>query len=392
MNKVLVIITRYSDPPISGGDVRCIQMIEALHSKNNVELLYIEPVLKKLKKQSNDNKKKLTYECKVTTTDFILNGFTFLFKLWPIQSIFFYSREAKRKISELLNSGEYSIVFSNMYRGAIHVPKSFESSICDMVDSYSISYRRNALNTKSILYKIYYSTEAHFFFLLEKKLIERSLNTVFINEFEQKYWSSLIKNKQLLTIPNAVSKKADGRNFVFKEKYSNYISYLGKLDYMPNIEAILWFSENVLKFLPLHIQFHLIGKDLPEQIKTRLEKKFGNRVKFLGFVDNPYQHMFDGLCVVAPMHIGGGVQNKVLEAMYSKCLNIISSHTANSFKNIEDKKHAIISDNSSDIIEYVLDIAKNSCSYNGIRELGFRYVNQNYSNAKIEKEWGRLVV
>lgn len=97
------------------------------------------------------------------------------------------------------------------------------------------------------------------------------------------------------------------------ERYG--IVFCGAMDYLPNIDAVCWFSREVLP---------LIRKKLPEACFTIVggppSKKVRELaslpgVKLTGRVSDVRPYVRSAALSVAPMRLGRGVQNKVLEAM-----------------------------------------------------------------------------
>ena len=89
----------------------------------------------------------------------------------------------------------------------------------------------------------------------------------------------------------------------------------GAMDYLPNVDAAIWFAERVMPSLRLQfadLQFHIVGSR-PAPGVLALKRLPGVFVSGTVADIRPYLH--HAAVVVAPLHIGRGVQNKVLEAM-----------------------------------------------------------------------------
>ena len=93
------------------------------------------------------------------------------------------------------------------------------------------------------------------------------------------------------------------------------VALTGAMDYTPNIEAAIWFAERVMPSLRLgfpDLQFHIVGSR-PGHSLLALRRLPGVFVS--GTVDDIRPYLRHAAVIVAPLHIGRGVQNKVLEAM-----------------------------------------------------------------------------
>jgi len=96
---------------------------------------------------------------------------------------------------------------------------------------------------------------------------------------------------------------------------SKAIVFVGAMDYWPNIDAVTWFVENVLPAVRAQSPetiFYIVGSN-PGREVLELEKQPG--VSVTGRVEDVRPYLGFADCVVAPLRVARGVQNKVLEAM-----------------------------------------------------------------------------
>jgi len=96
---------------------------------------------------------------------------------------------------------------------------------------------------------------------------------------------------------------------------SRVVLFTGVLDYAPNVQAVTWFAQHCLPLLCQDAPgttFRIVGKS-PSKAVRRLATLDG--VDLIGEVPDTRPHLRDAACVVAPLQVAPGVQNKVLEAM-----------------------------------------------------------------------------
>ncbi len=110
----------------------------------------------------------------------------------------------------------------------------------------------------------------------------------------------------------------------------------GAMDYWPNAEAASWFAEAVLPLIRQSVPeaaFYVVGSDpLPEV--RRLERSPG--VKVTGRVPDIRPYLAHASVAVAPLRIGRGVQNKVLEAM-AMALPVVATPEATEGLSVSDE-------------------------------------------------------
>ncbi len=91
--------------------------------------------------------------------------------------------------------------------------------------------------------------------------------------------------------------------------------FVGKMDFRPNIDAVLWFSREVLPRLWARCpaaHFYIVGQaPSPRLDGLRSEP----RITITGWVPDPRPYIAGADAYVVPLQVGGGTRLKVLEAM-----------------------------------------------------------------------------
>ena len=93
------------------------------------------------------------------------------------------------------------------------------------------------------------------------------------------------------------------------------IVFTGQMDYWPNVDAVVWFSDTVLPTLQERlpgVSFYIVGAH-PSAAVRALSARPG--IIVTGAVPDIRPYVGHADVVVAPLRIGRGIQNKVLEGM-----------------------------------------------------------------------------
>ncbi|MEO5493685.1 MAG: TIGR03087 family PEP-CTERM/XrtA system glycosyltransferase [Sphingomonas sp.] len=92
------------------------------------------------------------------------------------------------------------------------------------------------------------------------------------------------------------------------------IVFTGQMDYRPNVEAVTWFAQNILPAIgAAHpaARFAIVGRDPTDAVRALASEA----VIVTGEVADVRGWLAAAACVVAPLKLARGIQNKVLEAM-----------------------------------------------------------------------------
>src|SRR5581483_7266162 len=93
------------------------------------------------------------------------------------------------------------------------------------------------------------------------------------------------------------------------------IVFTGMMDYWPNIDAVDWFSHQVmpgLQAISEGAEFWIVGARPDSKVRKLSRLK---NIRVTGAVPDVRPYLAHSVCAVAPLRIARGVQNKVLEAM-----------------------------------------------------------------------------
>ena len=92
------------------------------------------------------------------------------------------------------------------------------------------------------------------------------------------------------------------------------IVFTGAMDYWPNVDAAIWFANDVLPLIRLskpQVRFVIVGRNPPEAVQSLAS----DGVSVTGTVPDVRPYLQYAGVVVAPLRVARGIQNKILEAM-----------------------------------------------------------------------------
>ncbi len=93
--------------------------------------------------------------------------------------------------------------------------------------------------------------------------------------------------------------------------------FTGKMDYRPNIDAALWFGQNVLPLIRKDrddVRFQIVGMNPHPRLD---ELRANPAIEITGMVPETISYIQNSAVYVIPMRVGGGTRFKALEAMAS---------------------------------------------------------------------------
>jgi len=377
MIKVLLLTSRLPYPPVGGDKLKNYNLIKILSKYYDVHLVTLTD--EKLDDKSKEFLEEYTTSYQVFTKskiDFLMAISRSLYNKEPLQVNYYYFNDVQKYIDN--KTKKIDFIISTLIRTSKYAVHLDKPKIFDMADSIGQNYKKSLQNVKSLFWKIIYKIESTRLIDYEKYTIDKYNTTLMFNKEEIKFFD--MENK-IKFIPHGVNEDLLLYDKV-DEKYKNNISFFGKMDYQPNIDAVLWFIENILDKLNQNILFYIVGAKPTNKI-LELEKKYKNIV-VTGFVDDPYEILKSSMCIVTPMQTGAGIQNKVLETMALGTINIISSLAAKPIGAI-NKKDYIVLDEPIKISNEINKIYENKQKYDFYKQNSKEFIKNSFTWSIYEK-------
>ncbi len=209
-------------------------------------------------------------------------------------------------------SGEdVDLLFVNVSRVA-EVGKEIRANlkILDYTDAISLNLNTECKVEKNLLWKVGYCLESILMNQYEHNVIKYYDKAVFISKRDAQYALGSNINSKVSIIPNYI------KEISLLPKLGKDIIFLGRMDYPPNVDGVIWFSKKIMPVLREkcedNIKFYIVGASPLEAVK-KLHN--GKDIIVTGYVKDIDKYFKKAAVSVAPIRFGAGIQNKVLESL-----------------------------------------------------------------------------
>lgn len=366
-------VSRFPFPLEKGDKLRAYHQIKELSKSFSVHLIALSDAA--VSKQHLDE---LTKFCasvtiyKLSKISIFWNSCVALFGKKPIQVGYFFNPIIFRKVQQKLRDIQPIHIVSQLIRTTEYT-KNYHScpKTLDYMDALSKGIERRIGKESWYL---------NWIFRLESKRLRNYERSVF-DYFEHKIIISeqdrnLIyhpERAKIRCVPNGI----DASFFNYQNtKKSNYeLIFVGNMSYAPNVEAS--------KFIAREILPHLINCNLliagatPHASLQRLAQHSKN-ITLSGWVDDIREAYCNGEIFIAPMTIGTGMQNKLLEAM-ALGVPCITTDLANNAINAIHNESIIVANTADEMIIAIKNLLANPEKAQSIGKSGKEFVSKYYS-------------
>jgi len=165
--------------------------------------------------------------------------------------------------------------------------------------------------------------------------------------------ASVFRNEFGLTnvlgsVPTGVD--VDFFDYVCVERIPSSIVFLGSMDWMPNIDAVIWFAESVFPSIKKKFPeatFTIVGRNPTQAVRSLSERDSSIRVT--GTVDDVRPYLSQAELMVVPLKAGGGTRIKIFEAMATG-IPVVSTRIGAEGLSVTHDKEILLADTPEEIL------------------------------------------
>lgn len=383
----LFLLPRSLFPVVSGYSNKNVHLLPFLSKQFRLHLMLltdrpIEAEEQAFYKQNNI----WVTECRFSKAEHALGATLAVLNGKPLQVGYYYNRQIQKYVDQCLEKSQKinaesteEVAIAGLIRTAEYLLASKAAGFqqkkryFDMVDSIGYAYQRSVQTTKSVFWRQIYRFEAKRLLRYEQRAVAAFDNTFFINREEEQRYREYGKTAWL---HHGVKEELFHYTKI-DERYRHHVAFLGKMNYQPNIDAVRWYIEQVHAGFRGEVPFLIIGA-YPAPELQKLAQKYA-QIELTGYCEDPYLYLNSAMAVVAPMQSGGGIQNKVLEAMALGKIVLLTRLAAEAITGAKDGVHFLVAERAEDYKRLLLDIRENPEAYSGIGHAAQALIRENYT-------------
>ncbi len=369
--KLVTCLSRFPFPLDKGDKLRAYHQIRILSEKFDVYLVCTSDV--QVKKTQIDELKSYCKEIHVFQLKKWKIYLRLLFNIFtdkPFQVSYFYQYSIQRKINKLLKEIHPNYIYSQLIRTSEYVKNYHEcSKTLDYMDAFSKGVERRMLPKKGVL-KWIFQQEHQRLVNYERQIFEYFEHHCIISEQDRSFIYHP-KFNQIVIVKNGVDKYFHSSSNVSK---TIDILFTGNMGYPPNVEAAQFIYDSILPKLSIDVNCLIAGINPPRTLQKLNSKSFN----VSGWVPDMRICYEKSKVFIAPMFIGTGLQNKLLEAM-AMGIPCITTTLANKALQATSEQEILIANSPEEFIEQFERLISDELLYKQLATNAKSFVSNNYS-------------
>lgn len=384
--KLLIITSRFPYPLEKGDKLRIYFQIKELAKVYQIVLCSLTE--KKVEEKDFEALKPYCqeiYTFRRSKWTILKNVMISFFKKMPMQVGWFFDESIKKKIHKVIQKEAPDHIYCQLLRVAefvrdVPVPKTL-----DYMDAFSVIAQRWA-NQAPFPFKLLLQREANKVAEYEQKLFPDFDHHTIISAQDQNHLNFPQKEK-IHIIPNGVDLDFFQPIENAEKKYD--LVFVGNMGYRPNVEAVKYISKEILpglikKYPSLKI---LIAGARPSPEIKKLESE---HLIISGWIEDIRDAYASGHIFVAPIFLGSGLQNKMLEAMAMGIPCITTTQVNNAIQAVPGES-VLIANTGEEFIEKIIALKEKEELHKQLKENGLNYIGHHFSWQKFGDKLNKIL-
>lgn len=370
--KLFILLSRFPYPLEKGDKLRAYQQVKLLAKNHEIHLCCLSdcPIKKEWKQE-------LESFCETVTIHNLSKPLIYwntakkIFSDQPFQVGYFFQNKIQRKVKQQIAETKPDHIYCQLIRTANYVKDIHDiPKTIDYMDALSMGMLRRSEITKGIR-KALFKSEGKRLGEFENRIFDYFNFHSIISE-QDRLLISHPQNSEIRVIENGIA--SEYFSYPKNEIKTIDVLFTGNMSYPPNIECCEFLVNDIKPFLPSGLEISLTGASPAQRVKDLNQKG----VTVTGWVEDIKAAYANAKIFVAPLFIGTGLQNKLLEAMASG-LPCITTSLANNALGAEPGKEILIANTAEEFGQIIQHLLNDSDFYKSISTAGQNYVKTQFS-------------
>lgn len=372
--KILVVLPRFPYPLDKGDKLRAYHQIVELSKRHEIYLFCVSHT--RVDQQSVNILQPYCREIRVVRLNLIVCALNILCNWFASKSLqmgYWNTSRSKRACRRFALQVQPDVVYNQMIRTMPLVARLPFPKVMDFQDALSLNTERRMEQTtgfwRYILhyeFKMLRSSEYNAFSIFDGLTI---ISDTDADAIPHK------RNSEIKIVPNGVDTHYfSAQHSTLNTQYT--LCFTGNMSYAPNVDAARFLVNEVMPIVRETMPFAtvlLAGADPRRSVRTLAS----DSVTVSGHLPDIRTAYASAKIFVAPMRIGSGMQNKLLEAM-SMGLPCVTTSIAATPLCATPGEHILVGDSAEEIADMIVKLG-NEEIYRTIADGGHRFVHEHFS-------------
>ncbi len=392
--KILWVKSDFLHPTTKGGHIRTLETLKRLHRRHEIHYVALD-----LAEQPGGVECSSEYCTKAYpiphsapqrgTPAFWLQVAAGLFEPLPLAVSRYRSDEMRRQIESLTRAEKFDSIVCDFLFPAPNMP---DLAACTLFQHNveALIWKRHAENSSSPLRKLYFHGQYNRMQRYEGQVCRAVKNVIAVSDQDAQTMRSLYGVARVAAVPTGV----DIEHFAppAESAPTTDLVFIGSMDWMPNIDGIQWFVEEVLPLIRKRrpdCSLTIAGRRPTPEIQRLANNN--SRIQVTGTVSDIRPYLWNSAVSIVPLRIGGGTRLKIYEAMAAR-IPVVSTTIGAEGLDIRNAENIHIADSAPGFAERCLALLTDPAARQRMAGAAWDMVSSRYSWEVVSRRFEELLI
>src|SRR5256712_912476 len=296
-----------------------------------------------------------------------------------------------RRLRQVLQEGHYDALLCDFLLTAAVVP--WDVGVPTVIFTHNVEaviWHRRFLVNPNPLWKLVAWREYRAIARAERKFTDMADHVLTVSEEDRRAFVKFLHEEKVTTVPTGVD--LDYFRPAERSPNSPTLVFTGSMDWLPNEDAIIYFSTEILPLIQNRIPnvtLCVVGRRPTRKVLALAGKN--TSVQVTGGVDDIRPYVRKAAVYVVPLRIGGGTRIKIFEAM-AMGSSIVSTSVGAEGLPVEHGKNILLADSPEDFAEHTIALLTQRAERERIGRAARALVESRYGWAEVTNVLEQILV
>jgi glycosyltransferase involved in cell wall biosynthesis len=198
-----------------------------------------------------------------------------------------------------------------------------------------------------------------------------------VSQADARALKRLVPGLEVAVIPNGIDTRVYLPAIAEPRAASHSLVFTGTMDFRPNVDAVLWFTEKVWPLIQAKVpgvHFCVVGQRPHRRLDPLREDR---SVTLTGRVEDVRPYIADATVYVVPLRMGGGTRLKLLEAM-AMSKPVVATRLGAEGYPITDGRELILADTPAEFAQAVVALVNSPARRTELGQTARSFVERQY--------------
>ncbi|MEP7351658.1 MAG: glycosyltransferase [Acidobacteriota bacterium] len=390
--KLLWVNSSFLHPTNRGGQIRTLEMLRQLHRRHEIHYAALaDPDYPEGPARAGEYSTRsfpVRFEpVSKRSPQFALQLAGGLFSSLPLAIGRWQSAELRSTVERLLATERYDAVVCDFLVTAVNFP-ALERAVLFQHNVETVIWQRHADTASSWLKQQFLRLQESRMRAFESEATRKAAKVIAVSEKDAATMRELFGVES-----DAVATGVDTDYFrpPVGTSEGEGLVFVGSMDWLPNIDGILWFTKEVLPLIRARrkqLPVTIVGRKPPREIEQLAAAD--PYLKVTGTVPDVRPYLWGAAVSVVPLRVGGGTRLKIYEAMAAGT-PLVSTAVGAEGLDVVDGETIALADSPETFAQRCLELLEDTDARHKMRSKAMAMVAERYGWDQVTRHFERLL-